>query len=114
MILQGDIWWAEFGVPIGSQPGYRRPVVIVQADSYNRSPIATVVVVPLTSNLRLGRAPGNVVLAAETTGLPLDSVANVTQLAMVNKSELTDHLTTLPRPDLERIFTGIDVLFGRR
>ena len=114
MILQGDVWWAEFGVPVGSQPGYRRPVVVVQADSYNRSPIATVVVVPLTGNLRLGRAPGNVVLEAATTGLPLDSVANVSQLATVNKSELTDHLTTLPRPALERVFAGIDVLLGRR
>ena len=77
MIAQGEIWWADLGDPSGSGPGFRRPLVVVQGESFNRSAIATVVCVPLTSNLRWADAPGNVLLAPRTTGLPRESVANV-------------------------------------
>ncbi|HSN15575.1 MAG TPA: type II toxin-antitoxin system PemK/MazF family toxin, partial [Anaeromyxobacteraceae bacterium] len=75
MIAQGEVWWADLTDPVGSEPGYRRPVLVVQGDAFNRSRIATVVCVPLTSNLRGSEAPGNVPLAARSTGLERDSVA---------------------------------------
>lgn len=80
VVSQGDVFWADFGEPIGSQPGLVRPVVVVQSDAFNLSEIATVVVVPLTSNLGVGRFPGNVSLSAKATGLPKESVANVSQI----------------------------------
>ncbi len=74
---RGEVWWADLPAPSGSGPGFRRPVVIVQADEFNRSRIQTVIAVILASNLRLAEAPGNVRLRAKATGLPKDSVANV-------------------------------------
>ena len=72
MIAQGEVWWADLGAPTGSEPGVRRPVVIVQGDAFNRSSLRTVVCVSLTSNLRWAEAPGNVLLLAKATGLPRD------------------------------------------
>lgn len=77
VISQGEVWWADLPAPVGSGPGFRRPVVVVQGEALNRSRISTVVCVPLTSNLRWADAPGNVLLSARATGLPKDSVANV-------------------------------------
>ena len=77
VIAQGEIWWADLPDPTGSSPGFRRPVLIVHGDGLNFSQIATVVCVPLTSNLRWADAPGNVLVRARVTGLPKDSVANV-------------------------------------
>ncbi len=71
VVAQGDIWWADLPEPTGSGPGFRRPVVVVQGDAFNASRIATVVCVPLTSNLRWAAAPGNVLLSARLTGLVL-------------------------------------------
>ena len=87
---RGEVWWTSLPDPIGSAPGYRRPVLIVQADTFNRSRINTVIAVVLTSNLRLAVAPGNVRLSARDTALPKDSVANVSQVITVDKSLLTD------------------------
>jgi mRNA interferase MazF len=112
-VSQGEIWWADLGDPVGSGPGLRRPVVIVQGDSFNRSRIATVVVVPLTTNLRWSEAPGNVRLAARRTGLPKDSVANVSQIVAIDRSVLRDRAGTLGRADLTLILSGIDVVLGR-
>lgn len=89
LICQGEIWWADLPDPEGSGPGFRRPVVIVQGDALNRSRIATVVCVPLTSNLRRAEAPGNVVLGARLTGLSKESVANVSQILTMDKELLT-------------------------
>lgn len=80
VIAQGDVWWADLPDPVGSAPGFRRPVVVVQGEAFNRSRIDTVVCVPLTSNLRWVEAPGNVQLGSRSTGLPRDSVANVSQI----------------------------------
>ena len=113
MISQGEIWWADMDEPRGSTPGYRRPVIVVQGDSLNQSRIATVVCVPLTGNLKWGGAPGNVVLAAAATGLPQDSVANVSQFITVDKADLTERVGKLSRQDLSLIFSGIDLIFGR-
>lgn len=113
VISQGDVWWADLGEPSGSEPGYRRPVVVVQGDSFNRSKIATVVCIPLTSNLRWEDAPGNVLLAAKVTGLPKDSVANVSQLLTVDRSMLTDKAGSLPSKKLDLVLYGIDVVLAR-
>jgi mRNA interferase MazF len=88
VISQGEVWWAELPDPTGSAPGFRRPVVVVQGDALNRSRIATVVCVPLTSNLKWADAPGNVLLSARATGLSKESVANVSQIVVVDKSFL--------------------------
>ena len=92
VIEQGDIWWADLGEPEGSEPGFRRPVLIVQSDAFNRSRLQTVIAVVLTSNLRLVDAPGNVLMPAKATGLPRDSVANVSQLITVDREFLTDKI----------------------
>lgn len=113
VISQGDVCWASLDAPIGSGPGLRRPVIIVQGDSFNASRIATTVVVPLTSNLRLAAAPGNVILSAARTGLPKDSVANVSQLLSIDRKLLTDRVGHLPAGDLQLLLAGIDLVLGR-
>jgi mRNA interferase MazF len=90
VISQGEILWADLPVPTGSGPGLRRPVVVIQGDALNRSRIATVVCVPLTTNLRWADAPRNLFLPARTTGLPKDSVANVSQVTSLDRSLLTE------------------------
>ena len=113
MIAQGEIWWADLGEAVGSQPAYRRPVLVVQCDRFNRSGIATAVCVPLTGNLALANAPGNVLLTARQTGLEKDSVANVSQLVTIDKQELTECTGQISRRELERVLSGIDVVLGR-
>jgi mRNA interferase MazF len=113
VISQGEVWWADLPPPAGSGPGFRRPVVVVQGDPINRSRIATVVCVPLTSNLKWADAPGNVLLAAQTTGLPKDSVANVSLVIALDKSVLTERVGKLARAKLELVLAGLDVVLGR-
>ena len=113
VIAQGEVWWADLPVPQGSGPGYRRPVAIVQGDALNRSRIATAVCVPLTSNLRWANAPGNVALPPRATGLPKESVANVSQIVALDRDLLTERVGRLPRAKLELILAGIDVVLGR-
>lgn len=113
VIAQGEIWWADLGVPTGSESGFRRPVVVVQSDAFNRSRIATVVCVPLTSNLAWADAPGNVLLSAEMTGLPRDSVANVSQLVTLDRSMLDERVGKLSRAKFDLITAGIDILLRR-
>jgi len=113
VISQGEIWWADLPAPTGSGPGFRRPVAVVQGDALNHSRISTVVCVPLTSNLKWALAPGNVSLSARLTGLPKDSVANVSQVISLDKSLLTERVGKLPRPKLELLFSGIDLVLGR-
>jgi mRNA interferase MazF len=113
VIAQGEIWWADLGEPTGSEPGYRRPVLVVQSDPFNRSRIGTVVCVALTSNLRWADAPGNVALDSAMTGLPKDSVANVSQVTTLDRDSLTDRVGVLPDSKLELVLYGIDVVLGR-
>lgn len=113
MILQGDVWWADLAEPIGSAPGYRRPVVVLQSDPLNRSQLATVLCVVLTSNLRWSIAPGNVLLTVKQTGLDRDSVANVSQLVTIDKRQLIERTGKLPKRQMESIFSGIDLIMGR-
>ncbi|MGH7573319.1 MAG: type II toxin-antitoxin system PemK/MazF family toxin, partial [Gemmatimonadota bacterium] len=99
--------------PTGSAPGGRRPVVIIQGDAFNRSRISTVVCVPLTSNLKWADAPGNVSLTARMTGLPKDSVANVSQIATLDRDVLTERVGKLSGRKLRLVLAGIDVVLGR-
>jgi mRNA interferase MazF len=95
-IQRGDIWWADLPAPRRSEPGFRRPVLVVQADSFNRSRIQTVIVAVITSNLELAHAPGNVLLPARSSGFPRDSVVNVSQVLTIDRQFLTEHAGTLP------------------
>lgn len=113
VISQGEVWWVDLADPAGSEPGFRRPVVIVQGDPFNRSRIATVVCVALTSNLRWAEAPGNVVLTAKASGLPKDSVANVSQIVTLDRESLVERIGVVPQKKLELILFGIDVVLGR-
>jgi mRNA interferase MazF len=113
VISQGEVWWADLGEPAGSGPGYRRPVVVVQCDALNQSRVSTVVCVPLTSNLKWADAPGNVRLTARATGLAKESVANVSLIVAVDKRQLAECVSKLPRRPLEQVLAGIDVVLGR-
>jgi mRNA interferase MazF len=113
VISQGEIWWADLPAPTGSGPGFRRPVVVVQSDALNQSRISTAICVPLTSNLKWALAPGNVSLSARVTGLPKDSVANVSQIISLNKSLLSERVSKLAPHKLELLFSGIDLVLGK-
>ena len=113
VISQGEVWWADLRRPTGSEPGFRRPVVVVQGDALNRSRIATVVCVPLTSNLKWADAPGNVLLAARSTSLSKDSVANVSQIVALDKTTLTERVGKLSAAKVELLLSGINVVLGR-
>lgn len=104
---RGELWWASLPEPTGSGPGFRRPVVVVQADSFNASRIRTVIVAIVTSNLRLAEAPGNVALKARTTRLRRDSVANVSQLITLDRNLLTSRIGRLPAAQLQQLDEGL-------
>jgi len=113
VVAQGNVYWANLPEPTGSGPGFRRPVLVVQGDALNRSRIRTVVCVPLTSNLRWADAPGNVLLPAQATGLPKDSVANVSQIITLDRALLTREVGKLSKRQLDLILGGIDIVLGR-
>ena len=100
-IQRGEVWWADLPEPRRSEPGYRRPVLVVQADSFNLSRIQTAIVAAITSNVELADAPGNVLLPARSAALPRDSVVNVSQLLTLDRGFLVEHAGTLP-PRLQR------------
>ena len=111
---RGSVWWASLPDPIGSMPGYRRPVLIVQEDAFTQSRLQTVLVVVLTSNLKLAEAPGNVLLSARSTGLPKSSVANISQIIAVEKSLLTEEIGQVPPRDMLRIEEGLRLILSLR
>ena len=104
---RGEVWWAELPDPVASEPGFRRPVVIVSSDAFNRSRIRTVLAVVLTSNLRLSEAPGNVFLAAAESGLTKDSVANVSQVVTLDKGFLSGRCGCIPPRGMKAIDDGL-------
>ena len=112
-MYRGEIWWADLAELAGSEPGLRRPVVVVQSDAFNRSTIRTVVCVPLTSNLAWADAPGNVLLPASSSGLPKDSVANVSQIIAVDRECLTERAGKVPAGKLQAILDGIGIVLGK-
>ena len=109
---RGEIWWAELPDPTASEPGFRRPVVVVQSNAFNRSRILTVIAVVLTSNLRLAEAPGNVLVPASDSGLPKDSVANVSQVITVDRTFLTERCGRLPMHLVKSIDDGLRLVLS--
>ncbi len=110
MVKRGQVWWGELGIPTGSEPGFRRPVLILQADRYNGTGIRTIVVAAITSNLGLADMPGNVFLPRGETGMAKDSVANVSQLKALDKSRLTEKYCTLPPELMRAVEEGVRLL----
>ena len=104
---RGEVWWATLRPPMGSEPGYPRPVLIVQADDFNKSRIGTVVVLAITSNLRLQAAPGNVTLSKRNTKLPRNSVANVSQVITLDRSLLTERISALSTAKMKEVEDGL-------
>lgn len=112
-VAQGELWWADLPLPAGSGPGFRRPVVVVQGNPLNRSRLATVVCVPLTSNLAWASAPGCTPVSAKAAGLPKDSVANATQLFALDRRSLHTRIGRLGPRLLDQILASIDIVLGR-
>ena len=112
VVAQGEVWWADLPPPTGSGPGFRRPVVIVQSDSFNRSHIQTVVCVPLTTNVGWAEVPGNAFLSADVTRLPKDSVANASQIIAIDRELLLERVGKLPRAKLELVLAGVGTILG--
>lgn len=111
MITRGEIHWADLGAASGSRPAKRRPVLVVQSDPYNASRLATVVAVVITSNTTLAAMPGNVFLPATATGLPRDSVVNVTAVVTLNKTDLTDRVGGLSPSLMNEVDRGLRRVF---
>lgn len=111
-VERGDLWWADLGEPRGSEPALRRPVLVLQADSFNRSRLQTVVVVSLTTNLRLAAAPGNVVCRPRGTGLLASSVVNVTQISTLDRRFLDERIGRLPAASLRQVDEGVRLVLG--
>lgn len=109
---RGDIWWANLSVPSGSEPGHRRPMLIVQADVFNRSAISNVVCAVITSNIRLAGAPGNLRIAPRESGLPKPSVVNVSQLVTLDRGFLTERVQALSLATMARIDEGLRLVIG--
>jgi mRNA interferase MazF len=112
VIGRGEIWWAALPSPRGSEPGYRRPVVVVQADPFNRSRLQTVIAAAITSNLRLAEAPGNVRLTRRQSRLAKESVINVSQLITLDRSFLTRRIARLAPRDLVQLDAGLRLVLG--
>lgn len=109
---RGQIWWAALGQPIGPAPGLRRPVVVVSSDTFNQSEIRTVAIVSITSNLRLASSPGNVLLTVDDSGVPKESVANVSQVSAIDKSRLEEHVGYLPVATMNAIDRGLRLVLA--
>lgn len=107
MIERGGIYWADLGAPVGSRPSKRRPVLVISADTYNRSGLATILVAVITSNTALAIMPGNVFMPASATGLPRDSVVNVTAVVTLNKTDLAGRAGTAPPSLLDDVARGL-------
>jgi mRNA interferase MazF len=108
-MLRGEVWWADLGLPRGSAPGLRRPVLLISADRYNRSRLRTVTVAVLTTTVKLAALPGNVAVTAGVAGLQVDSVVNVTQLATIDRGALEERIGALP----DWLMAQVDAGLGR-
>jgi mRNA interferase MazF len=112
MSRRGEIYWADLKEPIGSRPAYRRPVLVIQDNAFNTSKLATIIILTLTTNLQRAQAKGNVFIATSESGLPQDSVANVTQLYTIDKLELSERVGQLPEWMMELVDNGLKLVLG--
>ena len=109
---RGEIWWADAGEPSGSEPGFRRPAVIVSANKFNRTPIKTVIILFLTASEARAGDPGNILLSSRQTGLARNSVANITQLGTVDKRILTERVGRVPDNLMSQIDDGLRLVLA--
>ena len=110
VVSQGEVHWVDFGIRRGSEPGFRRPCVVIQNNAFNASRISTVVVASITGNLRLGQAFGNVILRMGEAGLPKRSVVNISQIATVDRSMLDGRIGSLSRARFNEVLQGVHAL----
>ena len=110
-MIRGEIWWADLSDPIKSEPGYKRPVVIIQADTFNLSKINTIIVAVITSNIKLVEAPGNILLTSKSTGLSKDSVLNISQIITIDKSILIEKIGDLSNKQLSKLNDSLKIVF---
>jgi mRNA interferase MazF len=111
-MTRGEIWWADFGLPFGSEAGFRRPVLIVQDDAFNESKIRTIVVLPLTSNLRLLDAPGNVLINKKESKLVEDSVIIAAQFYALDRQKFIEKISKVKRETIEKVENGMMLVLG--
>ncbi|TGK77531.1 type II toxin-antitoxin system PemK/MazF family toxin [Leptospira montravelensis] len=111
-MTRGEIWWVDLGIPFGSEPGYKRPVLIIQDNAFNESNINTIIVVPLTTNLNLATAPGNVLLSRKDTNLSKDSVVNVSQIVTLDRERFINKASELKTKKIEKIEEGIKLVLS--
>lgn len=109
---RGEIWWASLPEPEGSEPGYRRPVLIIQSNEFTRSKINTVVAAVITSNLSIASAPGNVLLGIRSSGLPKESVVNISQLITVDKRFLTERIKAIDPQKMKEVEDGLRLILA--
>ena len=110
VVKRGEIWWAALPDPVGSEPGYRRPVLIVQSDEFNRSGIRTVICAAVTSNQNLADAPGNVHLSTRVSGLPKPSVVNVSQIISLDRTRLTERIKGIDTQSMLQVDEGLRLI----
>jgi mRNA interferase MazF len=111
-MTRGELWWADFGIPFGSEPGYKRPVLIIQNDFFNRSKINTTIVIPLTTNLILADAPGNILITKNESKLKKDSVLTISQIEVIDRQRLIEKITKIDRTVIEKIENNIIFVLG--
>lgn len=111
-MVRGEIWWAALRAPRGSEPGYRRPVLVVQSDPFNRSKISTAICAVITSNLTLAKAPGNVRLSKQDSNLSRESVINVSQILTIDRSHLINCVGSVPKRIIVDVDEGLRVVLG--
>jgi len=113
-MTRGELWWADFGIPFGSEPGYKRPVLIIQNDFFNNSKINTTIVIPLTTNLILADAPGNILITRRESKLKKDSVIAISQIEVIDRHRLIEKITKLEGTIIEKIENNILFILGIR
>jgi mRNA interferase MazF len=111
-MIRGELWWADFGIPFGSEPGYRRPVLIIQNDFFNNSKINTTVVIPLTTNLLFAEAPGNILIKKNESKLKKDSVMVISQIEVIDRRRLIEKITVLDGAVIKKVEDGIMFILG--
>jgi len=111
-MMRGELWWADFGLPFGSEPGFKRPVLIVQNDFFNNSKINTTIVIPLTTNLLLAEAPGNVLITGDESKLKKDSVMVISQIEVIDRKRLIEKITAVELDVIRKVEEGIMFILG--
>ena len=111
-MIRGEVWWLDYGIPFGSEPGYRRPVIILQNDFFNNSNINTTIVIPLSTNLLLADVPGNIFLEKRESKLGKDSVILLSQISVVDKQRLMERITKINKDTMEKIENNIVFILG--